>query len=465
MRQLSYVIAVVAAGLGFALMTAAGCFPFSYETIVGGGGAGGQGGSPCTVDGCDDTNPCTQDTCEASGCKHVADDTAKPKDDGNECTEETCAGGRETSVIRHGDPCGDNGKLTCDGKVCSGCALDMDCGETNVCKTSICNKPDKTCSYTYVPIGKTVSDPAKGDCMILSCNGVGATIPYPDDTDLPDDQKDCKEGTCTNGNPGEKPSPLGTPCTSVAGYCNTAGACKACTINAGCAVVGETCFAETVCVSCKNSTVDGDETDVDCGGSCGKCADKLKCKVTSDCISGNCSNGKCASCNDGATDGSETDVDCGGSCEPCSDTKICTKNTDCSSMKCEGSTCISCVDGVQNGGEAAVDCGGTSTCLHCPGTTCVSATDCAAGHCESTVCCNAACAGACKSCNLPSKAGLCSDVPVGVADTLCPPATPVCKNGGCIADGGKGHYGDPCINNGDCVSMSCQGTNPAAKCQ
>ena len=49
-------------------------------------------------------------------------------------------------------------------------------------------------------------------------------------------------------------------------------------------------------VSCFNGIKDGDESGVDCGGSCVPCA----------------------TCDDGIKNGDETGIDCGGSsCEPC----------------------------------------------------------------------------------------------------------------------------------------------------
>ncbi|MGZ3456797.1 MAG: hypothetical protein ACXVEF_44740, partial [Polyangiales bacterium] len=73
--------------------------------------------------------------------------------------------------------------------------------------------------------------------------------------------------------------------------------------------------------SCTNGLIDGDETDVDCGGSCGKCDPGRGCASASDCAGGVCSKGLCAapSCTDGAKNGDETDIDCGGSCGPCAD--------------------------------------------------------------------------------------------------------------------------------------------------
>ena len=48
-------------------------------------------------------------------------------------------------------------------------------------------------------------------------------------------------------------------------------------------------------VSCADGLHNGDETDVDCGGSCPPCAEGLQCNEPSDCSSGNCEGGICAS--------------------------------------------------------------------------------------------------------------------------------------------------------------------------
>jgi len=49
--------------------------------------------------------------------------------------------------------------------------------------------------------------------------------------------------------------------------------------------------------SCANSKKDGDETDVDCGGSCGKtCSKGKKCAFTTDCVNSVCLGGTCSVC-------------------------------------------------------------------------------------------------------------------------------------------------------------------------
>ena len=140
--------------------------------------------------------------------------------------------------------------------------------------------------------------------------------------------------------------------------------------------------------SCDNETLDGDETDVDCGGSCPvACADGESCEDDSDCSSQVCGeDGTCQSrsCTDGTQNGDETDVDCGGSCEPCPSGRGCVDGEDCRSGVCDDGTCEEplCDDGVQNGDETDVDCGGM-TCDPCgDGAMCMDASDCQSMVCD-----------------------------------------------------------------------------------
>jgi|GEM_PF-1200907 len=72
-----------------------------------------------------------------------------------------------------------------------------------------------------------------------------------------------------------------------------------------------------------------------------------------------------ATCSDGSLNGQETDVDCGGNCLPCDTGDDCSVDSDCLSQVCS-STCQAptCSDGIRNGDETEVDCGG-SVCADC----------------------------------------------------------------------------------------------------
>ncbi|MDC3956456.1 hypothetical protein KEG38_21530 [Polyangium jinanense] len=109
---------------------------------------------------------------------------------------------------------------------------------------------------------------------------------------------------------------------------------------------------------CSNGVQDGDESDVDCGGtSCPACQDGAACGVESDCVSHFCSVRQlCApadgrvtcgeegeagpSCGDCIQNGDETDVDCGGDvCHPCRHDKACQTHADCLGGTCEANIC------------------------------------------------------------------------------------------------------------------------------
>jgi hypothetical protein len=93
---------------------------------------------------------------------------------------------------------------------------------------------------------------------------------------------------------------------------------------------------------CFDRILDGDETDLDCGGSCLTCAGGAACSAGEDCQSGACDAGRCAapSCSDGRLDGFESDIDCSGGCARCAAGKSCESNDDCASDTCEEGVCL-----------------------------------------------------------------------------------------------------------------------------
>lgn len=93
------------------------------------------------------------------------------------------------------------------------------------------------------------------------------------------------------------------------------------------------------------------------GSSCSLCLGMRGCVVDSDCASSNCpetrgyciiddGRGACGSenaaeplCGDCMLNGNETDVDCGGGCGPCRVGKVCANNDGCWSGVCSGGVC------------------------------------------------------------------------------------------------------------------------------
>lgn len=66
-------------------------------------------------------------------------------------------------------------------------------------------------------------------------------------------------------------------------------------------------------------------------------------------------------CTDGFINGNETDVDCGGSCPRCGVGKVCQFRRDCTTAYCNEGTCTQCTNDTQCG----ADCGGcdNGTCV------------------------------------------------------------------------------------------------------
>ncbi|MEZ4886784.1 MAG: T9SS type A sorting domain-containing protein [Chitinophagales bacterium] len=105
------------------------------------------------------------------------------------------------------------------------------------------------------------------------------------------------------------------------------------------------CLGSGPAPTCSDGVQNGNETGVDCGGSCTACP----------------------TCSDGVQNGNETGVDCGGSCTACPTCSDGVQNGNETGVDCGGSctACPTCSDGVQNGNETGVDCGGS--CAPCGG--------------------------------------------------------------------------------------------------
>ena len=114
------------------------------------------------------------------------------------------------------------------------------------------------------------------------------------------------------------------------------------------------------------------------------------CEGDDDCKSLQCKSGKCtavacAKPDNVTKDGDETDVDCGGSsAPPCEDGKACKANEDCASVSCISGTCKapSPDDGIKNADETDVDCGGAAAPKCASGKTCSVDADCSVGGCN-----------------------------------------------------------------------------------
>ena len=239
--------------------------------------------------------------CGGDVCDVCAD--AQRCDADSDCSSQNCAGGGE----------GHRACSSCLNGIRDGLEADVDCGA--VCPTQCLD--DRRC-YT------------DDDCISMHCNSNGLCTRV-------DPASTCSDGfqreheTCIDGG--------GPQCNALGLHCGHGAACD---VDDDCQ--SGHCDADGVCVSCADEQRNGDETDIDCGGSrCGQCADGNSCMLPTDCVNQACwfrngasTSGTCYSHSNGIRDGDETCPDGGGpnSGTACANGEDCSVDSDCISSKC-----------------------------------------------------------------------------------------------------------------------------------
>jgi hypothetical protein len=281
----------------------------------------------------------------------------------------------------------------------------------------------------------------------------------------------CMLATCTAGACGETPQAQRTACASSGGkLCDGAGACVACLLSSDCTTTAAPNCVSRQCVaaSCMDGMKNGTETDVDCGGTCSKCALGSSCKVAGDCQSNVCGAGSKCGCSADAQCGSGKFCDPTGACKPLIATgKACTRPGECTlgfcvdgfccNVACNG-TCQACAGSKKQVGGMDGTCGpakdGTdphSTCA--AGPTCGNTGQCMGGACQlaptTTSCGAATCVGstatASRSCD---GAGTCNPPSTSsCAPYLCETAGTKCKNTCALAS--------DCTSGYTCIGIAC----------
>jgi hypothetical protein len=291
---------------------------------------------------------------------------------------------------------------------------------------------DVDCGANCEPCRQGKGCKANSDCASAICGADGT----------------CAGSLCTDGRrDGQE-----TAVDCGGGTCPPCEQGQSCKSNADCDAVpcSAAQYGPQVCTAnlCLDGVQDGTETGVDCGSSCPTgCPVGDGCLTNSDCASAACDflSGKCVAgtCADARRDGDETDVDCGGSCPAqCALSQGCSPlrgGRDCQSGFCNVSTAV-CVaniheDGQTNGGETGVDCGGTAP-SQCPlGGGCQQQSDCQTGD---------VCNPLTLVCVLPG----CNDNILNGKETSTD-----CGGGTC----GPCGLGKACKLSGDCASGVCSG--------
>jgi hypothetical protein len=335
----------------------------------------------------------------------------------SDCRGHLCIAGTCADHCHNGVKDVDESDIDC-GSSCGGCPDGKQCGNNGDCATDACNLTTHVCvehctdgrrDYAEGDVdcgGKCPNACATGmrcfvdtDCQNGPCLG-GRCFAYCADfrKDQNETDIDCGGGTCA-------PCTAGSACLvasdCASGQC-TSGRC-ACVTDADCPA-GVSCSSGACSNHCSDGRKDFDETDVDCGGSCGQCGPGLACRSAADCTttfcrhtcqcttSANCPSGEvCLAgmcfphCQDNQKDADETDVDCGGStCPACGPGLQCAHPSDCSTGFCHhicqcvtDATCPAknvclagmcfphCQDNRQDLDETGIDCGGAD-CPQCP---------------------------------------------------------------------------------------------------
>ncbi|MEP7121605.1 MAG: lamin tail domain-containing protein [Byssovorax sp.] len=223
------------------------------------------------------------------------------------------------------------------------CASASECPGTDTeCKKRACNAG--ACDFDLTAEDTLIAAQTAKDCSAAQCDGQGAIKMVADNADLPDDMNDCTADTCVAGVPTFTTEPAGSACAQNGGTKCSAGAkCVECVVGADCvSLICDSVTFKCALASCNDTTKNGGETDVDCGGAtCTPCAPGLVCAADADCVGGLCAALVCApTCTDGITNNGESDVDCGGpSCAKCDLGKTCNAGPDCKTGSCVAGMC------------------------------------------------------------------------------------------------------------------------------
>lgn len=252
-------------------------------------------------------------------------------------------GGASEQSCSDGELNGNEADVDCGGSCDSLCGDDKDCGQASDCLSGVCSS--SICAPASCSDGVLNGDESSKDCG-GSCDSqclIGTTCQVEADCG----SSICAGGLCASGacEDGQlNGDETGVDCGgSCAVNCATA---QACIVGADCSsgsCIGEQCVA----ASCDDGVLNGSETGVDCGGICvANCAEGVGCATGADCVSSTCTAGQCgaatvvASCDDTELNGDETGVDCGGSCNSCGRGLACNSVADCSTVGCVDGQCV-----------------------------------------------------------------------------------------------------------------------------
>ena len=387
------------------------------------------------------------------------------------------------------------------------------CGET--CKA--CNLASALGDCAFVPAGGKPSDPLTCVAGIPATCGQDGTCDGKGDCRVYVQGTECKPGRCDGGrvsniltcdSKGQCSQAVSQTCPPYSCDPATNQCATRCTTNASCAdgqgCAAGSCGKSANGASCQSAAdcssgfcVDGLCCNIACSGPCVACdqtgsaghctylsaglpdpacpaADPATCGTTGLCDgSGSCTlypeNTVCGSSScSGLVENTPRTCDGRGTCR---DSQL----VDCAPFLCGSGACqTSCDPTRSNSCEAGHQCVATSkngvttgTCgQRKNGQPCTDASECESAECVDGVCCESACAGACRSCNLAGSPGRCLDAAAGALDprnTCQDKGASACStNGLCDGQGSCQSYSAGTL----CGSQSCVGGayNPPSTC-
>ncbi|MEZ4337424.1 MAG: hypothetical protein R3B82_12455, partial [Sandaracinaceae bacterium] len=312
-------------------------------------------GGTCVPAGCDDRDPCTDDTCGGAACTHTPNTATC--DDGVFCNgADTCGGG--TCSTHAGDPC--SGASVCDetSGSCVGCVGDADCPDPVAGSWGSCGYAD-VCAQT----GTQERTVTSYRCMGGSCRATPSM-----------ESRACSRST--NGNScGSTTFGTWGSCGGFSGTCDESGTRSRSRMDRVCASGSCTTQSSTDTGACARDT-DGTmcaATAYGTWGSCGGFSDtcdesgtRSRSQTDYACVAGTCAS--TVSTDTGACSRSTTGTSCGattfgswGSCGGYSDTcdETGTQSRTRTDFACSGGACDSTMTMESQG------CGRTTTGTAC----------------------------------------------------------------------------------------------------
>jgi hypothetical protein len=354
---------------------------------------------------CNDGNPCTDDSCDASsGCVHMPNTAPCSDNDacttGDVCNDSACVPGAGL-VCDDGNAC--DGTETCNPAV--GCVpgLLLVCDDDDACNgLETCN-PDSGC-IQGIPL---VCDDGNS-CTTDSCEVAIGCQQVPnqnlcDDGNACTSPDQCAAGLCVPG--ADIDCEDNNLCTDDT--CNPDSGCvhqlnqapcddnDACTLNDHCQL-GECASGEAlVCDDDNTCTEDSCDTDLGClhSNNDKKCDDGNACTLVDTCVEGKCASGQLTYCNDDNICTNDICDPVNGCIHllneaPCNDDDLCTTGDHCHLGECLASGQLACND---NNPCTADSCNPANGCQFLPqdsacddGSKCTTGDHCAAGICVVT---------------------------------------------------------------------------------